>query len=186
MSNSENKGKTRKILSLKSTAGVQPVSSSYGSRTVDVEVKKRRSGLAIDVTKSLKGRHTVDIHKEDEYQSGKLTDKEFKARVKALQEAIKEEQEEQEQHEEQLIQDDFESNKPEEPVSAQQEPEPEATPKADANRRLNPKRKRRMNQPPIPSSSKQRNIPNNPHLLKNKTLKRSKISQLRKTPNQSS
>ena len=133
MSNSENKGKTRKILSLKSTAGVQPVSSSYGSRTVDVEVKKRRSGLAIDVTKSLKGRHTVDIHKEDEYQSGKLTDKEFKARVKALQEAIKEEQEEQEQHEEQLIQDDFESNKPEEPVSAQQEPEPEATPKADAN-----------------------------------------------------
>ena len=133
MGSNENKGKTRKVLSLKSTAGVQPVSSSYGSRTVDVEVRKKRSGLVIDITKSSKNTRTISLKKEDEYQNGKLTDKEFKARVKALQEAIKEEQEELEQREEQRYQDNFASYTQEEPVSETQESESAVTPKDDAD-----------------------------------------------------
>ena len=133
MGSNENKGKTRKVLSLKSTAGVQPVSSSYGSRTVDVEVRKKRSGLVIDITKSSKNTRTISLKKEDEYQNGKLTDKEFKARVKALQEAIKEEQEELEQLEEQHLQDNFASYTQEEPVSETQKSEPAVTPKDDTD-----------------------------------------------------
>lgn len=133
MSNNVNKGKTRKVLSLKSTADVRPVSSSYGGRTVDVEVRKKRSGLAIDVTKSLKGNYPLDVDKENEQQNRKLTDKEFKARVKALQEAIKEEQEEKEQYEEQLPQDEPVEHKQEEELSVPQEPESVVTAKNDAN-----------------------------------------------------
>lgn len=92
MSDNENKGNKRKVLSLKSTIGAQPFSpSSYSSRTVEVEVKKKRSGLAIDITKSSTKSYTLDVKEEAGKQGGKLTDKEFKARVKALQEAIKEE-----------------------------------------------------------------------------------------------
>ena len=132
MSNNENKGKIRRVLSLKSTADVQPVSPSSGGRTVDIEVRKKRSGLAINITKSLKGSYAVSAPQEDEHQNGKLTDKEFKARVKALQEAIKEEQEEQERHEK-LFQNNSASERQEEMVAVTQEAEPDVTRKDASN-----------------------------------------------------
>lgn len=104
MSNNENNGKKRKVLSLKSTIDVPSMPSSYGNRTVEVEVKKKRSGLAIDVTKNPKQSYAFDIKKESEKQNKKLTDKEFKARVRALQEAIKEESERGDEPEEQDMQ----------------------------------------------------------------------------------
>ena len=74
MANNSNKSKTRKVLSLKSTADMRPVSASYGSRTVDVEVRKKRSGLAINIAKSLRDKYSLDDNKDNGQQNGKLTD----------------------------------------------------------------------------------------------------------------
>lgn len=80
----------RKVLSLKIGAGMSVTRPSHGSRAIEVEiVKKKRSGLAIDLDPDQSGAHQSQ---PKHVRAGRLTDSEFKTRVKALQEAIKDEE----------------------------------------------------------------------------------------------
>ena len=114
MENGDNKEKKRKTLSLKSVAGVSAPRTSSGNKTIEVEIKRKRRGLTIELEErsQLPGANERNLGKETEHapRTGKLTDEEFKARVKALQDAIKDEDE---QIEDEII-DETESNEPEE------------------------------------------------------------------------
>ena len=114
MENGDNKEKKRKTLSLKSVAGVSAPRTSSGNKTIEVEIKRKRRGLTIELEErsQLPGANEQNLGKETENapRTGKLTDKEFKARVKALQDAIKDEDE---QIEDEIIYE-TESNEPEE------------------------------------------------------------------------
>ena len=92
-SSDNNKKNTRTTLSLKSNVGVSSSKAySSGSKTVEIEIKRKKHGLAIDVEEA----KAAALEKAQSTQNsptsaGNLTDQEFKARVKALQEAMKEE-----------------------------------------------------------------------------------------------
>lgn len=91
MENKDNKDTKRKTLSLKSTVGVSaPRTSSGNNKTIEIEVKRKKRGLTVDLEEKSK-LDPIKLNKTEEptIQTGKLTDAEFKARVKALQEAIK-------------------------------------------------------------------------------------------------
>ncbi len=120
MSDNDRKGNKRQVLSLKTTVEVSTPSSPSGSRTVEVEVKKKRSGLAIDVRKQNKTGNHTGANAKHNTQYRKLTDEEYKARIKALQDAIKEREEREEQIAKQTIEVE-ERQKPEPPIVAQTE-----------------------------------------------------------------
>lgn len=91
MENKDNKDTKRKTLSLKSTVGVSaPRTSNGNNKTIEIEVKRKKRGLTVDLEEKSKI-DPIKLNKTEEptIQTGKLTDVEFKARVKALQEAIK-------------------------------------------------------------------------------------------------
>ena len=84
----------RKTLSLKIDANSKHSvrRSNNGNNNFDIEIKKRRrKGLSIDINKSDKSYST---NKQNSGISSKLTDTEFKVRVKVLQEALNKEQQE--------------------------------------------------------------------------------------------
>ena len=94
MAGNEGSEKKRKTLSLKISSGVSAPRTSSGNRTVEVEIKRKRSGLAIKrETKhdALVGKLVIDTETQTS-QDRKLTDEEFAARVRALQDAIKEDE----------------------------------------------------------------------------------------------
>ena len=94
MAGNEGSEKKRKTLSLKISSGVSAPRTSSGNRTVEVEIKRKRSGLAIRrETKhdALVGKLVIDTETQTS-QDRKLTDEEFAARVRALQDAIKEDE----------------------------------------------------------------------------------------------
>ena len=119
MSDNDRKGNKRQVLSLRTTVEVSTPSSPYGSRTVEVEVKKKRSGLAIDVSKRNKSGNYSGANAKQNSQHRKLTDEEYKARVKALQDAIKERDERVAQTQKKIEVE--EKQKPETPIVAQAE-----------------------------------------------------------------
>ncbi|MDR0942411.1 MAG: translation initiation factor IF-2 [Holosporales bacterium] len=80
----------RKTLSLKSGVGVTAPKFSSGNRTIEVEIRRRKSGLTVDVEGSRE--EGFDNRNGAHVSTGKLTDSEFKTRVKALQEALKDEE----------------------------------------------------------------------------------------------
>ena len=89
----DNSGK-RKTLSLKIDANYKDSvkRSSNGNNNFGIEIKKRRRrGLAIDINNPEKSYSNT---KQNSNISSKLTDKEFKVRVKVLQEALNKEQQE--------------------------------------------------------------------------------------------
>ena len=94
MENNETKGNKRKTLSLKSTVGVSAPKTSSGGKTIEVEIKRKKRGLTIDLEEKsqLPSGNSALSSEPAESKTGKLTDEEFKARVKALQEAIKDEE----------------------------------------------------------------------------------------------
>ncbi len=96
MANNDNKENKRRTLSLKSTVGVGAPKSSSGNKTIEVEIKRKKSGLTVDLgEKSDLISTKVPMDSQDQLhfgQTGNLTDKEFETRVKALQEAIKDEE----------------------------------------------------------------------------------------------
>ncbi|MDR1609735.1 MAG: translation initiation factor IF-2 [Holosporales bacterium] len=80
----------RKVLSLKIGAGPAVTRPSHGGKTVEVEiVKRKRSGLAVDLESDQGGSQQSQLK---HVRAGRLTDSEFKTRVKALQDAIKDEE----------------------------------------------------------------------------------------------
>ncbi|MDR1034845.1 MAG: translation initiation factor IF-2 [Holosporales bacterium] len=89
-----NKSKTWRTISLKSAIDITPKKGSSGNRVVEVEIKRKRSGLIIDAEnlgKSDGSIHGIDFSNSSS-SHGNLTDREFKARVKALQEAMKDDE----------------------------------------------------------------------------------------------
>lgn len=105
-SNVKNNKPKRSTISLKKSVDVSGgrTFSSAHSKTVEVEVKRKKMpGIRIDVTgsspaKSVDGKSaSIDLKNLSDSSSatGKLTDQEFQARVKVLQDAMKHDQEEQ-------------------------------------------------------------------------------------------
>lgn len=96
MANNDNKENKRKTLSLKSTIGGNAPKSSSGNKTIEVEIKRKKSGLTVDLEEKsdlLSSKLSANAPDQTHHsQTGNLTDKEFEARVKALQEAIKDEE----------------------------------------------------------------------------------------------
>ncbi|MDR0640575.1 MAG: translation initiation factor IF-2 [Holosporales bacterium] len=84
----------RKTLSLKSAIDVSSKETQAGSRTLQIEIKKKKHGLTIEVEENDQGSHERPVspfNPEDRCTAtGKLTDREFQARVRAVQDAMKE------------------------------------------------------------------------------------------------
>jgi translation initiation factor IF-2 len=91
MINDEN-NQSRKTLSISSVNGAAPRRVNSGSGVIEVEVKKKKRGLAIDVDDAGLSRRTGADRGHRMHGSVRLTDQEFKARVEALQNAMKEEE----------------------------------------------------------------------------------------------
>ncbi|MDR3224214.1 MAG: translation initiation factor IF-2 [Holosporales bacterium] len=82
----------RKTLSLKVGFGATASKSSSANKTIEVEIKRKRSGLAVDVNQN-KEKMSLRSAESQGIATGKLTDSEFRNRVRVLQEAMKEEEE---------------------------------------------------------------------------------------------
>ncbi|MDR1289351.1 MAG: translation initiation factor IF-2 [Holosporales bacterium] len=89
-----NDGKGRQTISLKSAVDISSRKGSTGNRTVEVEIKRKRSGLTIETDDPDKlGPVLPGIDFPGQQAAhGNLTDREFKARVKALQEAMRDDE----------------------------------------------------------------------------------------------
>ena len=88
----------RKTLSLKSNVGIASPKASSG-KTIEVEIKRKKQGLVVDDEQNKNESRSIektsldlDDKNKQSTGAGNLTDSEFKARVKALQEAMKEEE----------------------------------------------------------------------------------------------
>ncbi|MDR2598380.1 MAG: translation initiation factor IF-2 [Holosporales bacterium] len=92
-----NGSENRQTISLKSAVDISPRKGATGNRTVEVEIKRKRSGLTIEADgPDDSGPILPGIDFGQQPSHGNLTDREFKARVKALQEAMKEDEMEEE------------------------------------------------------------------------------------------
>ena len=91
-SSSDNNNKDKRTtISLKTnTGGVASKSPSAGSKTVEIEIKRKKHGLTLDSDKE--SRSSGRLFSKNS-KVGNLTDQEFKARVKALQDAMKDDKE---------------------------------------------------------------------------------------------
>ncbi|MDR0695342.1 MAG: translation initiation factor IF-2 [Holosporales bacterium] len=89
MANTDDSGdaKQRKVLSIKIDLEAGSQRTPVGNKTVEVEIKRKRSGLSMTVETKARDRLKMV---ETKTNSDKLTEKEFKRRVKVLQEALKE------------------------------------------------------------------------------------------------
>ncbi|MDR2667294.1 MAG: translation initiation factor IF-2 [Holosporales bacterium] len=84
--------KKRKTLSLKSNIEVHPTRYSPTNKTIEVEIKRKKCGLAITIDTEENSTTAKGIRIDERggsHEAGNLTDSEFKARVEALQNAIK-------------------------------------------------------------------------------------------------
>ncbi len=138
MNENESKDKKRRVLSLKNTTDTAAPSSPYGSRTVEVEVKKKRSGLAIGGTRGKKQSIQFDVKNKQKRNSGQLTDEEFKARVKALQEAVKKEESQAE-----AISQEISREEPEQAKQVEEEKAPKAEQQENVNKESRTKQNER-------------------------------------------
>lgn len=90
------KDQKRKTLSLKTGPGISPKTNTV-NKTIEVEIKRKRHGLALDIQEknnSLTEKIILDSNnfEKNPAQIGGLTDKELKTRLKVLQEAKKSEE----------------------------------------------------------------------------------------------
>jgi translation initiation factor IF-2 len=81
----------RRVLSLKVNVGHNVIKPASGNKTVEVEIVKKKSGLAVDLNARRESDRGDSPHAQ-QVSTGRLTDSEFKTRVKALQEAIRDEE----------------------------------------------------------------------------------------------
>ncbi|MDR3030807.1 MAG: translation initiation factor IF-2 [Holosporales bacterium] len=92
-SSDKNNDASRKTISIKPGGGgmFRRASSSTG-KTVEIEIKRRKRGLSVDIDEPNSNFEKISNKSESSVNLGNLTDQEFKTRVKALQEAMKEEE----------------------------------------------------------------------------------------------
>ncbi|MDR1233769.1 MAG: translation initiation factor IF-2 [Holosporales bacterium] len=98
----------RKTLSLKSSVDVSSKRSQAGSRTLQVEIKRKKHGLTIEVEENDQNsgeRPSSPFNADEQHAAatGNLTNQEFQARVKAVQDAMKEDAVREEFPEEQVF-----------------------------------------------------------------------------------
>jgi translation initiation factor IF-2 len=95
VSSNDGETKKRKTLSLKANFEVNPSRYSPNNKTIEVETKRRKRGLAVSIGDEEASVVTRDIFTNEQdlknREIGNLTDNEFKTRVEALQKAIKNE-----------------------------------------------------------------------------------------------
>ncbi|MDR1476478.1 MAG: translation initiation factor IF-2 [Holosporales bacterium] len=91
--NDHEDNKKRQTISLRSAVAVNSRKSHAGNRTVEVEIKRKRSGLTIEADElgSMENPARFSDASGSKAVHGNLTDQEFNARVKALRESMKEE-----------------------------------------------------------------------------------------------